>query len=266
MIHPHQLHAAAALWSLRAAIRYLAHHRDAVLIRRPQLGPTSSRPRTLAELAAHDRVLSAERADMKAGSRLGLKPIGQDAPAPIAPGLVDLDQDIAMALSDATELVAYVHRDHPLLHWSRTWAAVIRNVFQVSQDYRWTYLSVALPGTPAGVAAEVAQLLDAADVRVRAVCGLQPDQWVLPLSPPCPTCRERLLRVQTSAPDSRRWTIVCRNDGCRCLGDGQTRAGDGCPCGMPIRAAGVRHIWAADSALAVSAFAGAALANRREAA
>lgn len=253
MSHPHQLHAIAALWSLRAARYHLAAYREAAVIRRPQLGPPTSRRRTLAQLRAHDELLRAERADIAAA--VDTRPVG-GSPAPIAPGLIDLEVEVAAALTGATDLVAYVHRGHPVLHWSPDWRAVLVDVFRIHRDPRWTYLSVALPATPPGIAAEVAALLEHADARVRAVCGLGPDH-TRPAAPvDCPACQERRLRIQSSAPTRGRWTVVCTNGRCRCLGVGDPTAGDGCPCRMPVRVAGVRHIWDATSPLAAAAIVG----------
>jgi hypothetical protein len=241
--HPHQLHAQAALWSLRAALRHLAAHEEAALIRRPQLGPPTSRPRSLASLQRHDALLREERAERAAGSLNGLKP-SAGSTGPISPGLVDLRAEINQTLVEAHGLLAYVHHRDPLLAWSAHWHTVLADAFHIEQDARWTWLSVVLPATRPKLAEPVRLLLEDADARVRSICGLDPDHLEPPLAPACPACDRRRLRIQHSAPDTTRWTVVC-TDSCRCIGTA-------CPCDMDVKARGVRHIWAANSALAAS--------------
>jgi hypothetical protein len=235
MTHPHQLHATAALWSLRAALRWLAEHQDAVLIRRPQLGHRTTRPRSLAELEQHDVLLRQERAERASGSLRGLKPSAGSAMPGGGPGLVDLDREVAEVLAYTVDTLAYVHRHHPLLALSRHWHQVLVDVFHVTRDPRWTYLAVALPAAAPGVAAALGEQLAALDGRIRSVCGIGPDHWPIPLAPPCPACGVRRLRAQHSAPDGSRWTVICAA-GCRCKGAG-------CECGMEVPTAGAAHIW-----------------------
>ncbi|GIE29987.1 hypothetical protein Ait01nite_030320 [Actinoplanes italicus] len=245
--HPHQLHAQAALWSLRRALRHLDEHRDALLIRRPQLGPAESRPRTLAQLARHDELLRTERAERKAGSLTGLKPSAGSAAPGDAPGLADLERDLHQVLVEVHGLLAYAHHRDPLLAWTPLWHEVL-DEWDIRRDARWTWLSVVLPATPARIAEAVALALVDADQLVRSYAGLDADLIAPPLAPPCPACDRRRLRIQSSAPDSARWTVTCASS-CVCIGDG-------CECGMDVPTRGVRHIWAADSALAASIAAG----------
>ncbi|GAA2327437.1 hypothetical protein [Dactylosporangium salmoneum] len=258
MHHPHTLHALAAIWSLRAALTYLPDYRDALTIQRRNLATGRGRMRTLAELHAFDTLLRAERAERAAGAMTGLKP-SASPPAPVPLDLIDLEQDITSVLAAAVDIVAYANRAHPVLQLSPLWRIVIEDLgVRRGGHWRWSYLVAAIPGTPPGLCDQVERMLAEEDARLRSAMGLRPDSVPVPGAPPCPTCRERRLRVQTSAPSSARWTIVCRTDTCLCLGDGDPRAGDGCPCGMPIRARGVRHIWDASSPLASSAGADAA--------
>ena len=98
-------------------------------------------------------------------------------------------------------------------------------------------------------------ILDVADQRVRAYAHLDQDLIAPPLAPACPACDIRRLRIRSSAPDSARWTITCA---CTC-------AGETCPCGMDVPTRRVRHVWAADSALAKSISAGITLTTARAA-
>jgi len=245
--HPHQLHAQAALWSLRAALRHLDEHRDALLITRPQLGPATTRPRSLASLARHDALLLEEKAERRAGSLNGLKPSAGSAAPGDAPGLADLELYVNRALIEVHGILVYAHRRDPLLAWSPLWHDVL-DAWHITRDARWTWLSVVLPATPARIAEAVALALVDADQLVRSYAGLDADLLAPPLAPPCPACDRRRLRIQSSAPDSARWTVTCA-DSCRCIGDR-------CGCDMDIRERGIRHIWAADSTLAGSIHAG----------
>ena len=245
--HPHQLHASAALWSLRAALRHLAEHRDALLIRRPQLGPAAVRPRSLASLERQGALLREERAERAAGSLLGLKPSAGSAAPGDAPGAAELDRHLHQALVEVHGLLAYAHHRDPLLAWSPLWYEVLEE-WGVTRDARWAWLAAVLPVTRPGLAEAAGLTLGEADARVRAYAGLEPDLLAPPLAPPCPACDRRRLRVQTSAPASARWTVVC-GPGCVC-------AGADCGCGMDVLVRGVRHVWAADSGLAASVRAG----------
>lgn len=257
--HPHQLHAQAALWSLKAALRYLADHRDAVLIRRPQLGPARTRPRSLAALEEYDELLRTEKAERRAGSLTGLKPSAGAAAPGDAPGLLDLKANVDEYLDEALGLLAYAHHRDALLAWGDPWPRFLEEIAG-AEDPRVAWVAAVLPVTPPGIAAAVQTALAQADARLRSVIGLDADRLAPPLAPECPACGLRRLRIQHSAPDSARWTIVCTSGGgCRCLGED-------CSCGMPVRERRVRHIWAADSELAVSLRAGVAAQSLRLAA
>ncbi len=240
MTHPHVLHALAALWSLHRAQQLLAEHRDAVALAAPRR-TTSTRQRTLAELTAMDTLLRQERPDRfrLAGARVAASP----APAPVA--VLDALRDADRTLADTAALLAHVHRHRPLLRWTRDWD-------QPAYAGRWVWLIAAASVAPHGIAREIHALVDPVDARARAITGHGPDLWRLPLSPPCPACGLRLLRVHTSPPDSRRWAVVC-GSACRC-------GGEDCGCGMPVREARVRHIWPADHALVADALRGVELA------
>lgn len=230
MTDPRVLHALAALWSLQRARAYLAEHRETIVIRRPQLGPARTRPRSLAQLAAHDTLLRTERPDRYAlaGAKMAT------GPAPVAPGLLDLDLDIRQVLVDVHELLAHVHRTHRLMSHSPHWDL---------HAGRWTWLVAACSTAPPGVAQEIRALVEPVDGRARAIAGVGPDRASHPDNPRCPACRCRLVRVQTSAPDPHHWTAICTTPTCWCLGPGDPAGGDGCPCTMPVRVAGERHIW-----------------------
>lgn len=78
-------------------------------------------------------------------------------------------------------------------------------------------------------ARDVARHLERADTAVRRYLGLEPDHRPLDHNPPCPEpgCRQRLLRLWTSAPNRDQWTVICT---------------------APRKAQAVPHIWAGDQA------------------
>lgn len=252
--HPLQLHAAAALWSLRAALRYLAEHREAIVLSRPQFGPATSRPRSLASLQRHDQLLREERAERAAGSLQGLKPGSPHAAPGDAPGLLDLHRQVGQALIDVHGMLAYFHHRDPLLAWSGHWHTILDREFDVQRDARWAWMAAVLPVTRPKLADAARIVLEDTDQRVRAYAGMDRDLLAPPLAPACPACGQRRLRIQHSAPDSGRWTIVCSAPDCVCLGAR-------CGCGMDIPWRRVPHIWAADSALATSIRAGVAVGS-----
>lgn len=93
-------------------------------------------------------------------------------------------------------------------------------------------LHAALPGIGLVVAHQLQLWLADLDGWIRRALGLAPDRKAM-TGVPCPACQVRQMYRLTSSPV--RHLVVC-GEACPC-------AGDGCPCGMPVRAAGVAHIW-----------------------
>jgi len=102
----------------------------------------------------------------------------------------------------------------------------IRNVAQ---------LAAALVAIKPATAREITQWLAEADRMIRRSLQLEPALGAIVGNPECPACTVRLLQLQTAAPNGADWTVVC-GAGCRCRGAA-------CGCGMPVRADGVLHIW-----------------------
>lgn len=95
-------------------------------------------------------------------------------------------------------------------------------------------LIAAIPGLTPFTAEHLTRWLAEADQRIRDILALDDD--LVPLAGvPCPYCSTRLLHAHTAAPDSRLWTVIC-GAGCHCVGPG-------CPCGMTVLEASVGHIW-----------------------
>lgn len=245
--HPHQLHAVAALASLRRAVSYLPTVRDALLITGVATNEPA-RPRSATALAAFDELLRAEKADRLDNQRAGIKPAGS-SPAPVNPALLDVERDLVPVVHHATMLLASELRTHALLAWSRLWL----DLADSDWDGRCDYLTAALPHASAVLAREVHAELDALDRRLRAVIGLDPDRWPIPGGPRCPACGQRRLQAQTSSPRTADWTVVCDNPDCRCRGPL-------CACAMDTRPIRVRHIWPAQSALVTVLLSGIAAA------
>lgn len=235
--HPHQLHAAAALASLRRAVSYLPTVRDALLIARPTPVDAPARRRSAAALAAYDELLRAEKADRIVNQRAGIKPAGATS-APVNPALLDVEADLVPTVHHLAMLLASELRTHRLLAWSSLWV----DVADSSWDGRCDYVAAALPAASPALAREAHADLHDLDRRLRTVVGLDADRWSLPGGPRCPACGQRRLQAQTSSPHTSAWTVVCDNDACRCRGPL-------CACAMDTRPIRVRHIWPADSPL-----------------
>lgn len=94
-------------------------------------------------------------------------------------------------------------------------------------------LIAAIPSRNPAVAGNLTQWLREAAERIRAAIGAPERLTAWPGD--CPACGQRLLQLHDAAPRPD-WTVTCSTDDCLC-------AGDGCPCRMPVRQAGVTHIW-----------------------
>lgn len=213
MTHPHQLHAHAAAWSLRTA-------RQRLLV-------------AAAIRAREDAIASTEGDDglrsQTFGQRSALGHIG------------DPTADAALTGHRPTT------RPNPYLQLAErvtstlAWLAGKLGVTGTTDPL--VRLTAAVPTLRPSTAGELHRWLAGEDARLRAALGMEPDRRPIPGAPPCPACGMRLLRTQTSAPDRSAWTVVCTSTSCRC-------AGLTCTCDMPIRAAGVAHIWATAEACA----------------
>lgn len=193
MTHPHNLHAAAALWSYQRAAAELHRAVNNAALEAPD-GLRSTTYGTRHPTAGHgDPVLT-------------LIITGRPA-----------DRLSQLANSTTSTL---------------TWLA---NHVAPGTGNPTARLAAAIPTLPPTTASHIARWVAEADQRIRHELGLPPDEQTLPGNPRCPSCRQRLLRVQTSAPDPTAWTATC-GASCACLGDR-------CRCGMPTRIAGVEHIW-----------------------
>ena len=217
-MHPHLLHALAATWSLEAARTALA-----------------ARARVEAEQIAAEQALRANDGLRSTvyGNRtssgghgdptltiaiLGVNP----APRPNRwQQLADSTTDTLTWLTTQLQVPGHTCGGDPL--------GLLR-----------TTIPTLLPGT----AATVHRWLAEADHRIRQPLQMQPDRWALPGAPECPSCRQRLLYVQTSGPGVV-WTVIC-GAGCVCVGPA-------CPCGMPVRVEGVGHIWDRSAAIVTTA-------------
>ena len=96
-----------------------------------------------------------------------------------------------------------------------------------------------VPDLSPSAAATVTMWVDEQDQAARKLLG-EPDDRVPIPGVACPACEMAgVLAYRTSAPRAEQ-VIVC-TAGCECRGED-------CPCGMPVRAAGVVHIWTRDQA------------------
>lgn len=95
-------------------------------------------------------------------------------------------------------------------------------------------LELVLPRLAAPVAWDLARWVADLDREVRAAVEMYREDRPVPTNPPCPACGLQLLRMRVALA-AKDWDVVC---GVPCL-----CAGEGCPCGMPVRPIGVPHIW-----------------------
>jgi hypothetical protein len=96
-------------------------------------------------------------------------------------------------------------------------------------------LLAAVPELGAHAAREVWLWLGEADQRIRRALLLEA-ALEEPVRGACPACGVRLLRAQVLVPGR---PVVCRAEGCRCVGVG-------CGCGMSALVSGVVHVWDAE--------------------
>lgn len=185
MTHPHQLHAAAALWSLRRARRAL----------------TAAAARENASVAiSAASTLRSPRYGVRHGSGGHSDPIG-DALATAA--------DRADARSRQLQHIA--ERTNATLAW------IAQHVTPGIGDPLPRLLD-AVPGLRPSTAHQVTRWAAEADARVRQALHLGPDRLPL-VGAACPRCGTRRLEAQTSSWDRGCWTVVCAA-GCTCVGRG----------------------------------------------
>jgi hypothetical protein len=183
MTHPHQLHVAAALWSLRRARRAL----------------TAAVARENASVAiSAASTLSSPRYGVRHGTGGHSDPIG-DALATAAD----------RADARARQLERLADRTNATLAW------IAQHVAPGPGDPLPRLLD-AVSGLQPSTAHQVTCWAAEADNRVRHVLYLGPDRMPL-VGVPCPYCGTRRLEAQTSPWDRSCWTVVCAV-GCTCTG------------------------------------------------
>ncbi|MFI6819739.1 hypothetical protein ACIBJE_02155 [Micromonospora sp. NPDC050187] len=211
-MHPHQLHATRAAWSLTHARRRL---NDAVA-------------QEAAERRAEARVVAA------ASSLQAWRPI----PGPSGRG--GHGDPAGRAVVDTLEPDV---RDGRLARFAATttqtlaWLADALRLPATSDPIH--ALGDAVPALRPTTCRELTLWLDEADTRIRDRLHLDPDGTDLP-GRRCPRCARRQLTAHTTGPRST-WTVTCAPT-CLCIGDD-------CPCGMDIRALDVPHVWGPDHQL-----------------
>ena len=241
MTHPHVLTAQTALWALTDALSAIPGVIRAEATTRAKVGPRQPSPRrgprSLKRLSAliHD-----ERAERIVTTRSGGQP-DVAMPAPVRAELLDAPRVAEEALTDSAWIIASSLRHRPLLVYGRVWRLLATREMPAPAGY----LRIALPHAAPTIAREVAGILNAADLRVRTATHMPRPLAMLPGNPACPGCGQRMLRVETTAPDRTLWAVVCA---ARCV-----CAGDDCPCGMPVRERGCPHVWSIGDVLTVDA-------------
>lgn len=204
MTHPYQLHATAALWSLRVARRRL-HDRAS---RYGTLGP------------------SLDAADTLRSPRYGTRGGTGGHSDPVASALLT-----AVTRTGADRLEQLADRANGTLTW------LAQRLHATGPGDPLGRLLDAVPTLSPSTAADLARWVAERDEHIRQALDLAPALDALP-GRACPSCGIRQLYLQTSAPAGQQ-TMICAA-GCTC-------AGTGCTCGMPVKAAGVTHIWLAQT-------------------
>jgi hypothetical protein len=202
--HPHQLHATAALWSLRRSWPLLRH------------------AAATAAVEAADGLHSTTY-----GSRYSP---GTHSGGPLDAILADVARQQYW-----TNLTDQVRDKVTQACW------LVRSALPDRRGVRgpygpFPYLAAALPHVDPATARDITGYLADADRTIRRALQLGDHREPLP-GVDCPACSTRMLQVNTAAPNQAAWTVTCAA-GCRCRGDACPCTTVG---GQP--AAGVRHIW-----------------------
>jgi hypothetical protein len=207
--HPHRLHATAAGWSLHRSREQLTQAaadeaaQIAAEIRTARLEPAGG----LRSTVYGSRHASGGHSDpVSRLLLLGVRPPRINRPALLA--------------SRTTETLVWLARtlDVPGLTTGLDPLALLMS---------------AVPLLPPARSATLTRWLADLDDRIRTALALTADRQLIP-GVDCPACQVRRLYVQTAAPVDVQ-TVIC-SAGCLCTGTD-------CPCGMPVRAVGVAHIW-----------------------
>lgn len=214
-LHPHQLHAIAAAWSLTDARGRL----DVAMAReRAAIAEETAESVTIAAAS----VLQAWRPMVGRGGSGGHgDPVGRSSIAVLEPFV------------RAAPLARLAGRIGDTMRWLAGKLRAGGSELDALDRIRF-----AVPNVRPWSAEQVTLWLAEADRRIRTAVHAEPAEHVV-AGLPCPSCGTRRLVALTAGPVV---SVVCRS-GCTC-------DGDGCQCGMPIRAIGVGHIWSAGSAVA----------------
>lgn len=202
-LHPHVLHARAALWSLSAALTRL-------------------------HAAAHAAArAAAEQGD--AGTLQAWRP-GAGIHA-VGRGDQLLDAVIRHVGGTTNPYADRAHRTADTIRWIGQ--AALGQAYRPDLDMLGQLLEH-LPAMRPATAAHLARWLDEEDRAVRRLLGDPDDRQLLPVIA-CPSCHSvGVLALRTSAPAAAQ-VIVC-TAGCWC-------AGQGCGCRMGVEAEGAEHVW-----------------------
>ena len=206
--HPHQLHAHAAAWNLRAARAALATAVERETAQRRADAAATAAARNIQAWRPQPGRAQGGHGDPTGGTIAGVDYAWRGDLRP-------------------SRLARLASRTDETLFW------LARELHLTGEPL--TALTAAALNLPAPAAREVWLWLGEADRRIRRALQLDPAETPVPGNPACPACGLQLLHHLTAVPGR---LVVCRAEVCLC-------AGDTCPCRMPIREAGVTHIWAA---------------------
>ncbi|MEV4416134.1 hypothetical protein [Catellatospora sp. NPDC049609] len=218
-LHPHQLHARSAAWSLD-----VARHRLGTAIGRARAAALTEQLTSAAPVRAWSPSTGGGgggHGDPTAGAALG---VGMSGPA---------------GRSRSADLWGLAESVTDTLWWLAGKLGFRRPQWPQMPADPVALMCRAVPRLHPWTAAQLALWFGEADGQIRTLLYIAPDDSPVP-GMACPACGVRQLSVLTASVAT---TVVCRATGCHC-------AGEDCPCRMPVRAAGVGHIWSTGSDLA----------------
>jgi len=204
LLHPHQLHAFDALWSLR---------------------------RSWPLLRAAAGAIAMQPADGLHGQTYGSRhAIGGHGDGPLGALVGDLAER-----QRYEQLLDRVREQLLQAYWLARSGAP-----QLARAQVLPYLAAAIPAVTPATARDIGAYLRSADDTARRALHLDLDRQAL-VGVDCPGCLARMLEVHTAAPDRHDWTVVCaarcrcRGEDCPCASPGTLPAA-GVPHIWPLRA------------------------------
>lgn len=223
-------HVLAACGQLRTTWRWLATTATPGNARRNQRQPSP------AGIAARNKQAAAERADRHAILTSGRVPTGQTT-APVNVAAIDARTHISNDVDDLAWQMASHLRNRVDVPFRAGQPAYRPNGNNADSRFRAAidWVSLNAPRVTDGKVLNSAytRLLDCDRLGQQVTGNTRQRRH---LAAECAACGRRSLEWDTGSDDPLEWFITCSNPRCTC-------AGRDCPCKVPERVAGSRHIW-----------------------